>query len=205
MNFQTAHSQLASLIVFSLSDLRLLEPDFRRANLTVWKSRGWVRMVAPGFYVFADQVLDEGVLFQIANRVYPPSYVSLESALAYYHLIPETVYAITSVGTRKTRYLSSDLGEFHYRTIQSTYYFGYQPIETREGHRFLMAEPEKAILDFLYLHRQLALPADFLSLRLDPEMSEKLNRGKLRQWADRCQHQNFLRRVETLIRYLDHA
>ena len=53
-----------------------------------------------GFYLLAGQPVDRQFLFHAANRIYPPSYVSLEAALKYYGLIPEETFQITSVSTR---------------------------------------------------------------------------------------------------------
>lgn len=63
-------------------------------------------------YVLPDQPASD---LEIANRLYPPSYVSFEYALAYYHLIPEAVYEITSATTRTSRRFEA-LGQvFTYR------------------------------------------------------------------------------------------
>jgi predicted transcriptional regulator of viral defense system len=57
--------------------------------------------------------MDEMVLFMVANKIYEPSYVSLESALAYYKIIPETVLGVTSISSRKTKQHESAWGIFN--------------------------------------------------------------------------------------------
>lgn len=86
----------------------------------------------------------------IANRVYKPSYVSLESALSHYGLIPESVYGVTSVTTRATREFEIGGSSFLYRTIKRAAFAGYRAVEM-DGQSILLAEKEKALADYLYL------------------------------------------------------
>jgi len=85
----------------------------------------------------------------IANRLYAPSYVSFEYALARYGIIPESVYAVTSATTRITREFIVNNKSFTYSHIKRQAYRGYQP-EKREGITVFIAEPEKALVDYLY-------------------------------------------------------
>ena len=87
--------------------------------------------------------------FEIANRLYAPSYISLEYALSHYGLIPETVYAITSVTTRITRSFEVLEKEYTYSKIKMSAYRGYTS-EKKENTVVLIAEPEKALVDYLY-------------------------------------------------------
>lgn len=95
--------------------------------------------------------LREAALFPwlIANKLYPPSYISLDSALSHYGVIPETVYSITSVTTRITREFEACGMHFSYRTIKPKAYGGYRPI-SMDGQTVLVAELEKALADTLY-------------------------------------------------------
>ena len=85
----------------------------------------------------------------IANRLYPPSYISFEYALARYGIIPESVYAITSATTRITREFIVNNKSFTYSRIKRQAYRGYRT-EKIGGTTVLMAEPEKALVDYLY-------------------------------------------------------
>src|SRR5579864_6761878 len=102
MRYLDLKNQLNDFIVFSLKDIRKLDSSFYNRRLSEWRRKGYIKMVRRGYYIFSDLKLSEDVLFLIANRIYSPSYVSLESALSYYGLIPEGVLSITSVSTRKT-------------------------------------------------------------------------------------------------------
>ena len=87
---------------------------------------------------------------EIANRLYRPSYISFAYALSYYGIIPEMPYQITSATTKTTRMFTSNNKVFAYYTIQREAFTGY--ILKKEGNRvFLIAEPEKALVDFAYL------------------------------------------------------
>ena len=103
--------------------------------------------VRRGLYSLAGAVPPD---LYIANKIYEPSYVSLETALSYHRVIPETVYAITSVTPKATRRFSSLGKAFIYRTIKRAAFTGYA-VERLKGYGFLMADPEKAFVDSNYL------------------------------------------------------
>jgi len=168
MNYLSLRNALRDFTVFSLRDIRRIEPGFHRRRLSEWQAKGYIRKVIKGFYVFADLPLEEMVLFEIANRVYKPSYVSLESALAHYQLIPESVFGLTSVSTRRTYHFSSDIAEFRFRTVKPELFFGYDLVSVH-GKRVKIARPEKAVLDFLYLNPRYRSAPDFESLRIDAD------------------------------------
>ena len=86
---------------------------------------------------------------EIANRLYTPSYLSLEYALAHYRMIPETVYSVTSVTTRTTRAFTAEGRSYEYSRIKRKAFTGYKNLMTDAG-VILIAEPEKAIVDYLY-------------------------------------------------------
>src|SRR5690606_39269280 len=121
-----------------------------------------------GIYCFSSQKIDRNLLFYTANKIYSPSYVSLQMALKFYNLIPEEIFQITSVSTKKTTEFKTDLGNFSYRHLKPSLFFGYQLIEFGE-HKILLAEPEKAILDYLYLHPHLKKKPDFAEMRLNQD------------------------------------
>ena len=85
----------------------------------------------------------------IANRLYAPSYISFEYALARYKIIPESVYSITSATPRLTREFIVDGKSFAYSRIKKQAYRGYRAEKIGET-TILIAEPAKAIVDYLY-------------------------------------------------------
>ncbi len=99
-----------------------------------------------GFYAIKDSSPSP---YSVANKLYQPSYVSLEKALSHYGVIPETVYAVTSVTTKATREFETPSGTFSYQKIKRTAFTGYGPVNM-DGETVLMAQPEKALVDYLY-------------------------------------------------------
>ena len=82
---------------------------------------------------------------EIARNLYTPCYFSLEYALNFYGIIPEAVFEYTLVTPKATRRFASPTGIFSYQSIKKEAFFGFDP-ET------LMAEKEKALVDYFYLH-----------------------------------------------------
>jgi len=83
--------------------------------------------------------------FQIANFLYYSSYISLESALCFHGILAQFPYQITSITCRKTKSIKAINKEFAYFHIQESLFFGYEKKES-----FLIASPEKALIDYLY-------------------------------------------------------
>ncbi len=100
---------------------------------------------------------------KIANKIYQPSYLSFEYALAKYNILPEMVYQITSATTKPTRLFDIEGKIFSYFTIKKEAYTGYS---LQNG--ILLAEPEKALADYLY----------FVSLGKKP-VNDRLDVSKL--------------------------
>lgn len=165
MRFREFEAKIKPLPAFNLNDVRKLNPNFHRQQLSYWLNQGYIQPLAGDYYALADRAMDEAYLFMVANKIYEPSYVSLESALAYYEIIPETVLGVTSVSSRKTKQYESRWGVFSYRSVRPQTMFGYQVIETSPGKRFKIASLEKAILDYLYLNSEINSIADFEGLR----------------------------------------
>ena len=118
MRFMDFKEKLKPFSVFSLSEIRKVDSNFQRRRLNEWQEKGYIKKVIRGHYIFSDLELEESVLFEIANRIYKPSYISFEIALSYYSFIPESVYIITSASTRKTYRFSTSIGTFTYRMIK---------------------------------------------------------------------------------------
>jgi predicted transcriptional regulator of viral defense system len=126
--------------------------------------KGYIKMVRRGHYAFSGLEISESVLFMIANKIYTPSYVSMETAFSHYHLIPEAVYGISSVASRKTNHFQTNYGEFIYRHIKPQLMFGYK-LNSYQGHTFKIAEMEKALLDIL--NPRMDKEGGFASLRFN--------------------------------------
>ena len=105
-----------------------------------------------GLYVVSSEVSGKPVNACLcANHIYGPSYVSQQWALRWYGLIPERVYTMTSVTTKRTRMFENSLGRFTYEQVKPEYFaIGVNGVE-EDGVTFMMASREKALCD-LILH-----------------------------------------------------
>ena len=99
-----------------------------------------------GLYMVKDAHVSS---LSIANKIYEPSYISLSTALSHYGIIPEVVYATTSVTTKITREFTTPKGNFIYQRIKKQAFTGYG-LELIDKENILIAEPEKALADYLY-------------------------------------------------------
>lgn len=169
---------------FTRQDLLLQGLTIYDYQLTLWVKKGYLIRLKRGVYAFAKDVAQlRGE--EIAHILYQPSYISMESALALYGFIPEMVYAFVSVTSKINRTFDNYFGRFIYRHIKSGLFWGYEPVETRHG-IYLIAEPEKAVLDYLYLNLAVInRQADLESMRFNrDQLKQKLNEQKFRKYLD---------------------
>ena len=111
--------------------------------LSRWEKNKILSRIRRGEY----QVEGMGVgNYEIANRLVYPSYVSLETALSFYGILPQFGYSITSVTTQKSANRRKGNMDFEYIHINPQLYWGYE----KQG-EYLIANKEKAIVDTLYL------------------------------------------------------
>lgn len=205
MNYIEFKQEFTEGIIHSVRDVYRRYPEFNARRLYEWKSKGYIRGIINGYFMFGDIKLSDTILLKTANIIYPHSYVSLESALSFYGLIPEQVYMISSVSTRKTKSFYTDIGNFQYRTIQHSLFFGYD-IMSSGNINFYMACPEKAIIDFFYLNSNIEDPDDVYSLRINPVVfREIVNIDKLMQYALFINNKRVIRCSELLIKEVEHA
>ena len=109
--------------LFTLEDLKNLFPNEKvktiRNNFTRWLSKGYFVRLKRDLYEFVGYDTELGIPdLYVANRLYEPSYVSLETALSIYSIIPEIAAGVTSVTTRPTRTFKNKYGLFFYRTCK---------------------------------------------------------------------------------------
>lgn len=166
MQYNEFKQQLKDSTVFSLTDIRKIEPKFYRRRLNEWQDKGYIKKLRRGYYMFADTALSEETLFLVANKLYAPSYVSFEMALSYYGLIPEGVYSITSASSKKTIKFKTPIGEFFYRSLKPQLLFGYS-LEALGKQAYKLAEMEKAVLDYLYLNSKSTRKTDLQEWRFE--------------------------------------
>lgn len=165
--------------IFSIKDILKIYPDFDSRRLNEWQKKNYITKLIKGWYIFNDTYINENSLFQISNSLRSPSYISLESALSFYHIIPEQAFTITAITTLKTTAYNTPKGIFSYKTIRPNFFFGYAIIPQKKGRGVSMAEPEKALLDFLYLNFTLDNTESVAALRLNKEILKSLDIKKM--------------------------
>ncbi len=178
------------------------DPADIRRQLSRWKASGKVIQLRRNLYTLAAPYRSvEPHPFLIANELLGPSYVSLESALAYYGLIPEAVPVTTSVTTGRTCSFDTPFGRFAFRHVTSSAFFGYHRIPVAAGQDALVARAPKALLDLVYLTAKGDCP-DFLeALRL--EDLESLSTIELFEFANRWGKGKVMRAAERLIAMME--
>ncbi|HUX84013.1 MAG TPA: hypothetical protein VMV20_02185 [Chitinophagaceae bacterium] len=191
--------------LISLIDIKMVFPDFDTKRLVEWQKRGLIRKLINKWYLFSEVQVTGHLLFRIANCLHRPSYISLESALSYYSLIPEAVFAPQSVSTRRTISYFTDLGQFNYKTIRPAFYFGYEVL-VLEGFPVLIAGMEKALLDYLYLNPGVRSMDDLLALRWNRiELESRLDVEKLDRFTGLMDSPALKRRVNLLKKFISNA
>ena len=146
--------------------------------------------------------------FLIANHLRGPSYVSLESALSYWNMIPERVYEISSVSIKTSKLYKTPVGRFGYQQLKIPYYsYGIKNIEYSPKQTMLVASPEKALCDKVVLTPQIYLRSikqtqEFLmeDLRMDSEILKTLDIKIIELWIKNAPKKSSLKMlVKTLI------
>lgn len=154
MNFHLFKAAIQSVPVFSGRDAaRLGERQTMYNQLNNWRRNGLIIQLKRGLYILgeADRKVQPSRLF-LSNQLYAPSYVSLEYALGLHGLIPEMVATITAVTTKNPSRFKTSLGTFEYRHIKRKAFRGFKAIKDPAGLTYFLAEPEKAVVDFIYLN-----------------------------------------------------
>jgi predicted transcriptional regulator of viral defense system len=188
MTYLKFKKEFFELACFSLQQVYAWQPGFDRNNLTRWIEKGYIFRLKQGYFAFSEYLSKPDYAFYFANKMYSPSYISLQSALAFYGMIPESVVQITSVTSRKTANFTNQMGEFSYKTIKLDLMFGYNLKSIPGGKTMKLATPEKAILDLLYLYPFYNSEQDFLDLRIDEDFLLSEFNSKLLE--DFCQTVN---------------
>ncbi|MCL2335315.1 MAG: hypothetical protein FWC57_04550 [Endomicrobia bacterium] len=152
-------------------------------KIAALNKKGDIIRLKKGLYSVSPKLANQKVSLEaIANNLYGPSYVSLESALAYYGLIPEKVYTVRSACFKRGKSFATPFGKFEYfKTPERYFQTGINQVFA-DSVSFLIASPEKAVCDMFYVSSNLRLQsakavAQYLTgfLRIDGEQIKKFN------------------------------
>lgn len=146
-----------------------------RNTLHRYESKGLVERVAPKIYV--NQFNQQFSSHDLTNVLRRQSYISLESALVERGIISQNPSSLLCVTLERPQSFNSQSISIIYRRISPDLYWGFEEKTTRYN-KYLIAEPEKALLDWIYLARQEGLPTP-----LDEFHLQFLSASKLRAYA----------------------
>lgn len=166
------HKKNVSL--FTISDAKKIFKVEKRNTLYKILQRlekaGVIERIMKGKYRFLFKEVND---FEIANFLITPSYISLESGLSFYGILPQFPYTITSLTPRKTKKIIYQEKEYEYGHLKKDYFFGFEKKDN-----FLIATPEKALLDELYFMSKKLRKVHFEDLDLS-----NINKDKLQSLA----------------------
>lgn len=159
-------------------DFYILLPGSANARYSIIKrtlKSGAIIQLKKGYYLIEKPYQKAAPsLYEIAQLLYGPSYISLESALSFHQWIPEATYTITSVTVKRSNEFITPLGKFSYKAIPpKLFYLGVERIESKEG-IFLLATPWRALADYLYITKKNLQKFNQLNLDLRIEINSLL-------------------------------
>ena len=160
--------------VFSSGELAIWQPgsdDSRYGQMKRAIASGEIEGIRRGLYILGSKHRKSPPhLFELAQYIYGPSYISCESALSFWGLIPERVYTTTSITSKRSTQLQTPLGAFSFQHISyAPLFLGVHRIH-EEGHVFFIASPTKSLLDYVWVKKIQAIsPLEWLhdSLRIE--------------------------------------
>ena len=134
----------------------LKRPDEKISEL---EKKGLLMRIKRNLYVVSPKVHHDEISSElVANHLYGPSYISLESALSYWGIIPERVYSTRSVCTKLHKFYKTQLGHFEFIKIPEPYFpIGLTFEMIHNSYSFLIATPEKALCDMIITSKNLKI------------------------------------------------
>ncbi len=157
--------------------------------------------VKKGLYVLGKRMSNQVPNpFLLANQLYGPSYISLESALSFHGLIPERVFQTSSVTTRLSKTFQTALGTFDYTQVEPSYFsLGLSNQGNSISGYYMIAKPEKALWDKVVLtsgvlFRSKVEVKRFLEddLRIDLDDLTSFNLEEMKSWIPFSQKKSSL-------------
>lgn len=141
--------------IFTIRDVIKFFPEEKSATTRNQLSRlaksGQIYPLKRGVYCFDPSLITD---LELAKILAPDSYISLESALNYYGIIPDIPLSVTSITLAKGKNIKNRWGNFLYFHFKKELFFGFQAIKDQEnGNFFNLAYKEKALFDYFYLRK----------------------------------------------------
>jgi len=210
MNFRAKIQDYAEAPISRHLILELLK-DYKSPNDKIselLKSKELIS-IRRGLYTIGSKLnLPSPEPFLVANHLRGPSYVSLESALSYWGMIPERAYEISSVTIKTSKLYKTPIGRFSYQLLKIPYYsYGIKSLEYSTKQTTLIASREKALCDKIVLTPKINLRSikqtqAFLieDLRMDSEVLKKLDTDVMKLWINNAPKKSSLKMlIKTLM------
>lgn len=195
--FEVFRKEFIDQVCFTTNQIYAWYPAFDKNNLSRWVKKGYLIKLRNNLYTFSELKSLNNIHFYLANRIYRPSYLSLHTALAFHGLIPESIVQTTSVSTMKTTRFQNDSGSFSYKKIKNELFFGYAHLDFTCDKTFMIAMPEKALLDFFYLYPFYNTEREIAGLRMDEEiLSELIQINRLQEFLSRFKNKALEKRIK---------
>lgn len=205
MQFYYFEEKLKNYPVFTASEAKSIFFDQKNiiTQIAFWVKKGYLSKIGSGLYILA-KVKDEINPMVMAGKIYEPSYISLEFALNYYGIIPDIPGTYTSVTSKKTKYFKNSFGNFTYQKIKSEFFTGYVAM-MENNLSFNIATPEKALVDYVYLNKNIIIGEDdfWKEMRIDEDF--KFNRKKLDSYKQLLGNGKVNKLVESVLNYQKNA
>lgn len=176
-------------------------PGFDKNNLGRWVNKGYLIKLRNGYYTFTEHTIIPDIQLFLSNRIYRPSYISLHTALAFYGMIPESISQITGISTLKTAIFHNDTGIFTYKSIKPGLFWGYEQLAFQGEKTILMATPEKAVVDLLYVYPFYNNEHELIALRFDEDyLEENFNTNRFMMYLDEIKNLALEKRGRLLLK-----
>jgi len=181
---------------------------YPRNKVSALEKRGNIIRLKKGLYVVSEKISRKSISRELlANHLYGPSYLSLETALSFYGMIPERVFSIRSMTVKRTNYFETTFGNFDYTTVSADYFsIGLRQEVVENQYSFLIATPTKAICDMIVATPNLRLQSvkamqSYLTedLRIDFDVLKTLDKDIVNQCIDNGKKKGELRLLQNFI------
>jgi len=177
-----------------------VDPKGIRVQLSRWVKAGKIYQLRRGLYAIAPPYQRaKPHPFLVANQLQKASYVSLQSALSFYGLIPDVVAVTTSVTAGRPKRMQTPLGSYDFRHIKTELLFSYQ-LTALGGQNAFVATPEKALLDLIYLQPGGDSKAYLKELRL--QNTETIDHNRLTKQAEKFNTPKMINAVKGILQLL---
>jgi len=187
MTFNELKKKAKNYPLFKLEDVFKWFPEANRQvtlnQLSFWCQKGYLENIRREIYKLSDFELEDP--FVLASFIYSPSYISLETALNYYSIIPDVPFSITSITVNKTKlFKTKNYGVFSYSAIKPDLFFGFKSILVEKSYSYNITLPEKAIFDYLYLRAKKIDSVEGFIEELRLSLPKNFNWKNFRKWTE---------------------